>query len=356
MVRMRGYLWVILILGLLWPGAPPAAAGVHCGPPLDWQKLSNLTRRTVRTLNRPDPEKPREISAALRSINWARMQAWQNRINRPDISHLVAESVDDLRNYASTGTLTRPGLLLEWLDGIDRRTATICVEIAGNGADEDGGFVETAASPAGFGMSPNGETLEDYVRLSLLPVIIAAFGVVLKVTQMLMQLVQTQRYSRRACRVTAELHIGAYVIPGAITVLGLHGCRFTAANDEARALLSVVAQSGETRVLIGSIRLPSDVVSLHDNWAAIRFEDRLGEALYKTILERSDVRARLVRLPRLSYNIPEGNAPLPDPAPARPEAPGIRGAVSGTGAAKGAPSDTQSPAPPATGTRKSSVA
>ncbi len=322
MVRMRGWLWVIVILGLLAPVAPPVrAAEEFCGPPLDWQKLATLTRRHFRQPERMDAETPREIAEALRAINWARLHAWQTHIAQPEIRRLMDSSTDNLRNFASTGRTSLPRGLLTDLKTIDRLSKDICVQVDGDGLGAVGVFDDEPASPAGFGMSPEGETLADYVRLSILPVIVAAFAVILKVCHIIYKLTQTRRYSRRSCRVTAELHIGRYVIPGTITVLGLHGCRMIPETEEARALLSVVAESAETQVLVGSIRIPAHVVALHDNWSAILFQAALDHGLHATILERSEIRPRPVTLPGLRHNVPrrkDGDA-TPAGTPEQPQ-------------------------------------
>ena len=265
--------------------------------------MANLTRRTARRLARPSPDAPRDVASALRDINWPRLRAWHAQIDRPDVDRLMHASVEELRNYASTGFMTTPSRLIGTLDRIDKLTANVCVPIEALSLGQDGGFVETKPSPAGFGTSPNGETFADYARLSLLPVVVASLAVILKISHMLLKFYHTRRYSRRSCRVKAELHIGAYVIQGRVTVLGLHGCRFSFVDDDGRALLSVVAESGETHLQIGSIRLPSDTVSLTDNWAAIRFHEALPQKLHTTILERSEERTRMITLPRLTYNV-----------------------------------------------------
>lgn len=302
-----------LVLVFLMPGADLARAqAVHCGPPYDWQNLANLTRRSARRLYRLDPEAPRRMAEALRELNWPRLRAWQTRIERPDIDRLIFLTVEELRNYASTGRMTMPLQLLEKLSEIDSLSATVCIEVTGDGSGLDGGFAETEQrSPAGFGMSPNGETFADYARLSLLPVMVAAFAVILKTGHILLKWYHTLRYGRRSCRVFAELHIGPYVIPGEVTVLGLQGCRFVSVDDDARALLSVVAGSSEMRLQIGSIRLVSEMVALHDGWAALRFKAALTEQLHITILERSKVRPRYVALPGLDRNV----EPAPSASP-----------------------------------------
>ncbi|OWU75966.1 hypothetical protein ATO3_07270 [Marinibacterium profundimaris] len=293
----------LLLLVPSGPGVRAQGVDLHCGAPFDWQKLANLTRRVARRLPRVSEDAPRDIAAALRDLNWGRLRSWQGRIDRPDIDRLMKASVEELRNFSSTARMTRPDLLVETLDLIDTRSASICVEVTANGAEGDGGF-GGKPSPAGFGMSANGETFADYARLSMLPVIIAAFGVILKIGHMLLKWYHTVRYSRRSCQVMAEIHIGPYVIPGTITVLGLRGCRFVCGDDESRALLSVVAGSSEMKLLVGSIRLPSSLSALNDTWAALQFESMLTEQLHVTILERSKVRPRYVTLPALTGGTP----------------------------------------------------
>lgn len=295
---------MIVILGLFAPVSwPVRAADMHCGPPIDWQKLTALSHRHFRQPDRIDTETTRDIAAAMRDINWPRLYAWQGQTGRADVPQMMNDSVETLRDFASTGILTQPRSLLKQLRQIEKLSDDICVDLAMLRPSEDSGITESRPSPAGFGMSPEGERLADYVRLSILPVIVASFAVILKVLHIALKWSHTRRYSRRSCKVKADLHIGRYIIPGTITVLGLHGCRLVPDDDEARALLAVVAESGETQLLVGSIRIPANVVALHDNWSAILFQMALDERLHATILERSEIRARAVTLPGLRHNV-----------------------------------------------------
>lgn len=293
-----------MILGLFVPvSSPVRAADLHCGPPIDWQKMAALSYRHFREPEGIDTETTREIAAAMRDINWPRLYAWQRRAGRADVPQLMNDSVETLRDFASTGIVTRPRSLLQQLRQIEDLSKDICVDLTALWSSEDSRITESRPSPAGFGMSPEGETLADYARLSLLPVIVAGFAVLLKILHIALKWSQTRRYNRRSCKVKADLHIGRYTIPGTITVLGLHGCRLVPDDDEARALLAVVAESGETQLLVGSIRIPANVVALHDSWSAILFQMPLDRDLHAEVLDQSEIRPRAVTLPGLRHNI-----------------------------------------------------
>ncbi|MEM8728283.1 MAG: hypothetical protein AAGF79_00070 [Pseudomonadota bacterium] len=301
---IRAGLLVVLALGLcVGTGAPLRAAEVQCGPPLDWQNLSNLTRRLVREAGASESDAPRTISAELRDMNWQRIRAWQGQTARPDVTQLMKQSVEELRNYASTGQFSLPWLLIEKLDQIDHLAAELCVEIPNAEQAADGAGAPKLNSRAGFGLSPNGGTLADYARLSLLPLVVALLAVAVKAGHIGLKWTQTWRNVRRACDVSATLHIGPYTLPGTITLLGLRGCRFVGADETRQSMLAVVAGSADARLSIDEFQINTEVVALHANWSALSFDAPLSKETHAAILERSRNKARTVALPPLEMAI-----------------------------------------------------
>ena len=296
----------MLLLGLLLqlPGIA-RAADLHCGPPADWMRLDGVTRVAIRNDKTSDNETGREVSHLLRAVNWHHLHAWRLHVNDPIVNHHVDEVIEGWRNFASTGLLTTPGILLRDLNEIRARTRKICFDPVPARPGSDAGEGASVPSPAGFGMSAEGETLQDYARLTILPAIVVAMAVMAQIGIWIMQWIRTRRYSRRSCDVPGQLVIGEHEIPGKLTVLGLYGCRFVCRGEEEQNLLVSKAESDDTLLRVGNLNLPCSVVSLTEDFSAIRFHLQLSEHMYWMILELSTIKPKFVRLPSIKHNVPQ---------------------------------------------------
>ncbi len=306
-------LWVApflaLVILLLAPGVPRAEV-LHCGPPSDWLRLDSLTRIAIRSNKTADNEAGREISDALRAMNWTHFNAWRAHVNDPVVSRNINAAIDGWRIFASIGQMSTPDILLKNIDEVYDRTRKVCFDPESVMPGTDAG---NAPSPAGFGMSATGGTFEDYARLTILPAIIAAMGILAKLVYWGLQWMRTRRYRRRSCDVVCMLNIGEHVIVGQLTVLGLYGCRFVCANEEGQEVLQSAVESAPTVLRVGQFSIPSNIVALTEDFAAARFHLQLTEEMYWTILEFSTVPPRFVRLPSIKHNVPLREATVPQP-------------------------------------------